>query len=529
MELANNTGKTMPILTIERGPDKGKRITLEDFPISIGRDPSNTIMIRDEEVSRFHVRIKARGNTLVAQDLDSRNGTYINGDKVMNAILNNGDRILVGTTELSFVGVGSSIKLADSIDQFQMVVSEDDMGAESVRVNSSARLHELFNPRRLDPTPPASEFLARPDTIGSIYNYHSHVMVVTELKEAASLLLKYVGQILPQSSRACFFLYKKSSKELRPLAEKQFKQNQSFLLSKRSFEDVLSRSQGVLLQAKQNQATHSHRSRLILPMIHNGETLGVLHIEDDDPRSIFQDNAIYTLQALMNRCSSSFESMILRREMDSWMVGMIETMINTVEAKDTYTRGHSERVSRYAMAIADELKLNREVKRLLLISSLCHDIGKIGIPDNILKKANILSAEEYEEMKQHPTIGANIIKHMPDAHRFFSGIKYHHERWDGTGYPDRLAGENIPFFGRIIGICDSFDAMVSGRSYSGFMDETEAVERLGNEKDIFDPEILKTFIRAYENGTLTLKTSTRSRSDDLDDDDKRKQQLRKVD
>ena len=231
----------------------------------------------------------------------------------------------------------------------------------------------------------------------------------------------------------------------------------------------------------------------------------------------------------MNRCASVFESMILRREMDSWMVGMIETMINTVEAKDTYTRGHSERVSRYAMAIADELKLNREVKRLLLISSLCHDIGKIGIPDNILKKANILSAEEYEEMKQHPTIGAEIIKHMPDAHRFFSGLKYHHERWDGTGYPDGLAGEDIPFFGRIIGICDSFDAMVSGRSYSGFMDETEAVERLGNEKDIFDPEILKTFIRAYENGTLTLKTSTKSRDADQDDEALRKESLRKVD
>ncbi len=519
----------MAILTIERGPDKGKRITLVDFPVTIGRDAENTITIRDEEVSRFHLRIKARGKTLVAQDLDSKNGTYINGDKVMNAILANGDRILVGSTELSFVGAESSIKLADSIDKFDMVVSEDAHTLGSSSKETPGDIHKLFNPRRLDPHPPASEFLARPDTIGSIYSYHSHVMVVGELKEAASLLLKFVGQIMPQSSRACFFLYKKSLKELQPLAEKQFKKSQPFLLSKRSFEDVLSRSQGVLLQAKTNQATHSHRSRLVLPMIHNGETLGVVHIEDDDPRSVFKDNAIFTLQALINRCASSFESMILRREMDSWMVGMIETMINTVEAKDTYTRGHSERVSRYAMAIADELKLNREVKRLLLISSLCHDIGKIGIPDNILKKANILSAEEYQEMKLHPTIGSDIIKHMPDAHRFFSGIKYHHERWDGTGYPDGLAGEKIPFFGRIIGICDSFDAMVSGRSYSGFMDETEAVERLANEKDIFDPEILKTFIRAYENGTLTLKTSTKSRSADQGDEALRKEGLRKVD
>jgi HD-GYP domain-containing protein (c-di-GMP phosphodiesterase class II) len=162
------------------------------------------------------------------------------------------------------------------------------------------------------------------------------------------------------------------------------------------------------------------------------------------------------------------------------------------------------------MAIAEELKLNREVKRLLLVSSLCHDIGKIGVPDDILKKASLLNAEEYEEMKLHPTIGAEIISHMPNAQRFISGVKHHHEKWDGSGYPDGLIGEEIPFFGRIVGISDSFDAMVSGRSYSGFLDQSDAVERITKEAQQFDPDILKAFIRAHENGTLTLKTSTQN-------------------
>jgi HD-GYP domain-containing protein (c-di-GMP phosphodiesterase class II) len=202
------------------------------------------------------------------------------------------------------------------------------------------------------------------------------------------------------------------------------------------------------------------------------------------------------------------------------MVGMIETMIATIEAKDTYTHGHSERVSRYCMAIADELKLNREIKRLLLVSALCHDVGKIGIPDAILKKASMLSAEEYEEMKLHPTIGADIISHMPNAHRFISGVKHHHEKWDGTGYPDGLAGEEIPFFGRIVALADAFDAMVSGRAYSGFMDQGDAVERIVEEKELFDPEILKACVKAHENGTLTLKTSTASHALNGDDDSK---------
>jgi HD-GYP domain-containing protein (c-di-GMP phosphodiesterase class II) len=185
-------------------------------------------------------------------------------------------------------------------------------------------------------------------------------------------------------------------------------------------------------------------------------------------------------------------------------------MMSTIEAKDTYTRGHSERVSSYSMAIADELKLNKDIKRLLMISALCHDIGKIGIPDAILKKASMLSSEEYAEIKLHPTIGASIISHLPNAHRIISGVKYHHEKWDGTGYPEGLAGEDIPFFGRIVAISDVFDAMVSGRSYAGFLDQNDAVERLISEAELFDPEVLKAFVRACEKGTLTPKTSTQN-------------------
>lgn len=246
-------------------------------------------------------------------------------------------------------------------------------------------------------------------------------------------------------------------------------------------------------------------------MLRNDEAICLVHIENDNPRYEFEEKKLAVVQTLLNKSSAIFESMLLRRELDSWLVGMIETMIATVEAKDTYTSGHSERVCRYSMAIADELRLNKDIKRLLMISSLCHDIGKIGIPDYILKKTSHLNAEEYAEMKLHPTIGADIITHMPNANRFISGVKYHHEKWDGTGYPDGLKGEDIPFFGRIIAIADGFDAMVSGRAYSGFMNQPEAIEKLSEEsKDLYDPEIFKAFIKAHENGSLTLKTSTQN-------------------
>ena len=125
-------------------------------------------------------------------------------------------------------------------------------------------------------------------------------------------------------------------------------------------------------------------------MIHNNEVLSLIHIELDDPSQIFRTEELEAVQALLNQTAPMIETTSLRKELDTWSFGVIDTIISTVEAKDTYTRGHSERVANYSMAVADQLKLEKRCKRNLMISSLCHDIGKIGVPDFILKKASRL-------------------------------------------------------------------------------------------------------------------------------------------
>jgi len=500
----------MSLIVLERGPGAGGRVPLVRFPVTIGRDSSNDIVLDDEEVSRFHVRIKKRGRLYVIEDLESRNGTWLNGDKILNAIIQNGDKILVGVTEMAFLTSEPDIEIASEILKFDMVVAED-LGLNGpIEMGTKTQREKKFTPIRLNQISVVDQLSSDIKAVKQIFDLHSNVLVSHDLEEAAKTLLKSIGQIIPSASRAAFFLWVAVNRQLVPTATRHFRKKEPFLLSQRSLEDVIARGQGVLLQAQAPGVTQSGRSRLILPMVHNEEPICVLHIESDNPKETFTPKELEMVQALIARCAPTFEALLLRRELDAWMVGMIETMIATIEAKDTYTHGHSERVSRYSMAIADELKLNRDLKRLLLVSSMCHDIGKIGIPDAILKKASMLSAEEYEEMKLHPTIGADIITHMPNSQRFISGVKHHHEKWDGTGYPDGLAGEDIPFFGRIVGIADAFDAMVSGRAYSGFLDQDDAVAKLADERDLFDPEILKAFFRAHEKGTLTQKTSTQN-------------------
>ncbi len=499
----------LAFLIVERGENAGARIELRTFPVSLGRDPTNDVVLRDSEASRAHLRIKKRGRLFILEDLDSRNGTYINGDRVINSTLENGDKILVGSTELTFVAPDSGIHIPSDFINFDMQIDESG-GIRGPIGMDNPHKQNIRKAIRLDPATLANNVMTNTHAISDIFNYHSNLIVIKDLSESCNTLLKSIGKMLSNASRAAIFIWSEPTRQLVPYAIKSFRESKSgFLISKTAFEDSLSRRQGILLNSD-SRATQGGRNRVVLPVIHSDDIIALVHIESDNPKTGFAMQELEAVQALLQRASPILESMLLKKELDSWLFGIIDTMMSTIEAKDTYTRGHSERVSSYSMAIADELKLNKDIKRLLMISALCHDIGKIGIPDAILKKASMLSSEEYAEIKLHPTIGASIISHLPNAHRIISGVKYHHEKWDGTGYPEGLAGEEIPFFGRIVAISDVFDAMVSGRSYAGFLDQDDAVERLVSEAELFDPEVLKAFVRACEKGTLTPKTSTQN-------------------
>ncbi|MGE0171589.1 MAG: HD domain-containing phosphohydrolase [Oligoflexales bacterium] len=509
----------MSFLLIERGNNVGQRIALDNFPATMGRDAQNSVVVDDEEVSRFHIRIKKRGNLYIIEDLESRNGTFVNGDRVVNSTLHSGDKILIGSTEYQFFASEPHIQIKTEVMALKAEISES-LGIKGpIGVDSNG--NEKGKPPfiRIDPELLAKTCNRNSDNVKKIYDVYSNLIVINDLQEASNVLLKSLGKLLPSASRSVFFIWSSQSKQLMPLAHRTYTEEKPFVLNKKCLDDAVRRHQAIWL-ANSVGKKNSPKATAILPMMHNQELIGIVHVEGDKADTENLKAQLDIGQTLVTRSSPIFETMILRKELDVSIIGMIETIIATIEAKDTYTRGHSERVSQYSMSIADELKLNQEVKRLLMMSSLCHDIGKIGVPDAILKKASFLSAEEYEEMKLHPVLGADIINNMPNAHRFLSGIKYHHEKWDGTGYPDGLAGEDIPFFARIVAIADAYDALVSGRAYSGFMTEEDAITKMVSEKELFDPEILKAFVKAFESGRLSTKTSTQSRAASVPTDEK---------
>ena len=179
---------------------------------------------------------------------------------------------------------------------------------------------------------------------------------------------------------------------------------------------------------------------------------------------------------------------------------MIQTLRYTVEAKDSYTRGHSDRVSEYSVLIGKKLGLSEEELKTLRIGGLFHDIGKIGIPDRILLKTEKLTDDEYSEIKNHPSIGAHILGASSIFNNIIPIVKHHHERFDGRGYPSGLKGEDIPYMARIAALADTFDAMTSKRSYRNALELDAVLAEIERCKETqFDPKIADVFLDILKN------------------------------
>ena len=191
-------------------------------------------------------------------------------------------------------------------------------------------------------------------------------------------------------------------------------------------------------------------------------------------------------------------------------INSIRMLAAAIDAKDPYTRGHSERVARYSMAIGKNLGLPEREMRNLRISALLHDVGKIGIDDRILRKPGALSDDEFEVMKQHPAKGAAIMSGVAQLIDIIPGMKYHHEKWAGGGYPDNLEGEAIPVQARIVAIADTFDAMTTNRPYQKAMELGYVVEKIKSFAGTrFDPRVVEAFANAVRRGDITIEEQVR--------------------
>lgn len=221
------------------------------------------------------------------------------------------------------------------------------------------------------------------------------------------------------------------------------------------------------------------------------------------------EDEIAQLGANFNHMAANIESLVRKlkhalRQNQELFLETIRTLAAAIDAKDPYTKGHSERVSSYSMAIARHLGLSFDEVFHVRIAAILHDVGKLGIKDGILNKPGGLTDEEYEIMRRHPDIGAQIMAPISKLKTIIPGIRNHHETWDGNGYPDKLKGEDIPMVARIIGVADTFDAMTTNRPYQNAMSLEYVVDKMKAMAGTrFDPQVVSAFLAAVAAGDIT--------------------------
>jgi len=249
---------------------------------------------------------------------------------------------------------------------------------------------------------------------------------------------------------------------------------------------------GNIVRKSSSESRFTDRFESVFPLMIEGQVFGALHVVS--PAALGEEKEGKILY-LLNRSAERMENVALYEGLYENMLSTLNSLAKTLDARDPHTAQHSTRVTTLSMAMADALELSDLERDTLYISASLHDIGKVGIPDDILLKPGRLTDAEFDIIRKHPDIGADILKPLPPMSRETEIIRHHHERYDGKGYPSGLTASEIPYLSRIIALADSFDAMTSDRPYRKGMSIEEAIREITACKGLqFDPVLADLFI-----------------------------------
>ena len=247
------------------------------------------------------------------------------------------------------------------------------------------------------------------------------------------------------------------------------------------------------------------RAMICLPVRLKEKPVGVLEAINKR-HGQFESGDVELLTALSNQVAVAIENARLYEELKETFYDIVYALAEAIEKRDPYTGEHTKRVMEYSLTIGKTMGLSQKEMMNLRLSAILHDIGKIGIRDNLLLKNERLTVDEYNAIMMHAVYGAEMLAHIRQLKDIIPGVKWHHEKYDGSGYPDGLEGEDIPVIARIISVADTFDAMTTDRPYRKGLSVKAAMEELKRYAGAqFDPDAVDAFTKVYNEGMLNNK------------------------
>jgi putative nucleotidyltransferase with HDIG domain len=468
-----------------------------------GRLDTLEIVLADASVSRRHAEVRATPHGWRLRDFKSTNGTALNGNR-----LGSGEWPLRLHDIIRF---GNVTVVVDSLDEGRNApaASPEEVVEATACLSLEDALSVLAYDRNRSPRP-GEQMLAllragrhlgslekEEDLLHSILN---DAVGALDAQRGAIVLADRLGEPLRLRALASG----RNEPPGRPkyshnLAQRCFSAGESILCHKVDEDPELALAQSI--------AEGAMSSVLCVLLRTPRKRLGVLHLDRGPLQEPFTKDDLQLADALAANVSAGIECAQLLRHQRDLFYNTITILAQAVELRDNYTGGHTARVTHYSQLLAQELGLPPDQLHLIRIGTPLHDIGKIGIDDAILRKPGRLTAEEFEVMKSHTVKGAAILETVPDLAPVIPIVRSHHERWDGRGYPDGLAGDKTPLLARIVAVADTFDAMTSDRPYRKGMPAEVAFAEVQKQSGLqFDPECAAAFLAMREKVEPGLQT-----------------------
>ncbi len=503
-------------LVIREGEQRGRIFSLQKGDRkTIGRAPSCEIRLPDQGVSRRHCTVENRGRELEIVDLQSANGSYINGQHIETGSLLPGDELAVGPTvfecraekaEGSATGEATlAYRDEDSMTIVRKVVDTYFPGVEVVAAAQPEELEHLLRAQRnLATAYKVSKMLANARDLDDLFEGVINSVFAAVNADRAALILREQADggdgLKVVAARARSYDHAMEEITVSRTVVRDVIENGVSSLSQDATADPRFRAGDSIIQQKIH-------SVLCAPVATDQSVLGVLYADSRSMRGAFSEADLELLALLGNQAGVAIHRAQLITQLEHFFFDTIRAIVATIDAKDGYTHRHSERVAAFATRIATELGVDEEQIEVAQLSALLHDVGKIGVPESILNKPGRLTEAEFDEMKKHPVHGINILSNIksPKFQAIMPGVRNHHERWDGSGYPDGLQGAEIPFLGRLLAVADVLDALYSKRSYRDGLGFDKTVEYIRNSAGShFDPDIAGAAIALHERGALEV-------------------------
>jgi putative nucleotidyltransferase with HDIG domain len=454
--------------------------------LCIGREDTNDFQIMDSKISRHHCVIERRGDEMIIRDLDSSNGTYVNGRCISEITLKDKDKIVLGATEMVY-----------EQGEVALPEMEHDFALSTDGVYRMKGMKSFF---KEGITPVALRMtLERLTTLLKVGN------IINTSRDSASLVNAILQQIVRIIEADRYYLFLKNERtgrlDLVTVHPGQSLENGKLPeISHTILYSVLHEGTSILsvdtphdkrFRGAKSVIMYEINSVMCVPLRSHEKILGVIQVDSRDPARFFTKEDLNLLTAIGISAGIAIENMDLYEDLKRLFHSTVRSLVAALEANDPYTGGHSVRVADYAKKLAECLRLSTREMEQIELAAFLHDIGKIGIPNEVLNKPSPFSTSEYAFMRQHPIIGYDILSKIEGMEEIARMVRHHHERFDGTGYPDGLSGKDIPLGSRIIGITDTLDAMTTDRPYRKRLSIEDAFQEIARFSGIqFDPVIV---------------------------------------